>query len=87
MIHVLSAEEINPDVTGDLRLIDCEDGDQAEITVSKPLLEKYQQTLAQFISSARTFCSQRSMTYMMVNTETPVQAFISQYLRSRGLVR
>src|SRR5687768_8824235 len=34
VIHVLSQAEIEPDVTGDLRLVDCEDADIAEITVS-----------------------------------------------------
>ncbi len=42
VIHVLSAEEIDPDLQGDLRLVDCEDGDVAEITVSGPLLEALQ---------------------------------------------
>ena len=36
VIQVLSAEELDPDVKGDLRLVDCEDGDVAEITVSAP---------------------------------------------------
>ena len=39
MIHVLSAEEIDPDVQGDLRLVDCEDGDVAEVTVSRAAAE------------------------------------------------
>ena len=34
VIQVLSAEELDPDVKGDLRLVDCEDDDVAEITVS-----------------------------------------------------
>src|SRR5262249_50877701 len=38
VIQVLSQEEIEPDVVGDLKLTDIEDGDVAEITVSGPLL-------------------------------------------------
>ena len=53
VIHVLSAEELEPDLQGDLRLVDCEDGDVAEITVSGPLLKRYKQTLATFVESAR----------------------------------
>ena len=49
VIQVLSAEEIDPDVQGDLRLVDCEDGDEAEVTVSAPLLKRYKQTLAAFV--------------------------------------
>ena len=54
VIQVLSAEELDPEIQGDLRLVDCEDGDLAEITVSAPLLKRYKQTLAAFVDAART---------------------------------
>jgi len=40
VVHLLSAEELDPDIQGDLRLVDCEDGDVAETTVSAPLLNR-----------------------------------------------
>jgi len=45
VIHVLSQEELDPDVKGDLKLVDCEDQDIAEITVSAPLLAKNRSVL------------------------------------------
>src|SRR5438128_4438488 len=45
VIQVLSQEEIEPEVVGDLRLVDIEDDDVAEITVSAPLLKRYKQNL------------------------------------------
>ncbi len=87
VIHVLSQAEIEPDVTGDLRLVDCEDSDIAEITVSRPLLNRYKQTLATFIDGAKEFCTRRGMSYLMTSTETPVEQLVSNYLRQRGLVR
>ena len=53
VIHVLSPEEFDPDVQGDLRLVDCEDGDVAEVTITVPLMKRYKQTLAAFVDSAR----------------------------------
>ena len=87
VIHVLSQAEIEPDVTGDLRLVDCEDADVAEITVSRPLLNRYKRTLATFIDGAKEFCTRRGMSYLMTSTETPVEQLVSNYLRQRGLVR
>ncbi len=87
LIHVLSRAEIDPDLKGDLRLIDSEDGDAREITVSTRLLDRYKDTLARFIQGAREFCSKRSITYMMTSTDRPVDRLISRYLRQRGLVR
>jgi uncharacterized protein (DUF58 family) len=87
VLHVLSPEELNPEIKGDLRLIDCEDSDIAEITVSRPLLDKYKRTLAAFVDGAREFCTRRGMSYLMVNSQTPAEILVANYLRKRGLVR
>jgi hypothetical protein len=87
VIHVLSAEEIDPDIKGDLRLVDCEDADVAEISVSAPLLKRYQKTLAAFVDGARQFCSRRGMNYLLANNKVPVEELVTGYLQKRGLVR
>jgi uncharacterized protein (DUF58 family) len=87
VIHVLSQEELEPDVKGDLRLTDCEDNDIAEITVSAPLLKRYQQNLALFINGAKDFCTRRGMNYMLARNQLPVEQLVTTYLAQRGLVR
>jgi len=87
VIHVLSQEEIDPDIQGDLKLVDCEDDDIAEISVSQRLLDRYRRTLATFIEQARDFCSRRGIVYTMTSTERSVDRLVSRYLRQRGLVR
>jgi uncharacterized protein (DUF58 family) len=87
VIHVLSAEELEPELKGDLRLVDSEDSDIAEITISAPLLKRYKQTLASFIDGARGFCTKRGMAYMLAQNQLPVEQLIGNYLRQRGLVR
>lgn len=87
VLQVLCPEELNPDVKGDLKLIDVEDNDVAEVTISRPLLDRYQRTLAAFIDGAREFCNRRGMNYLMTSTATPVDQVIGNYLRRRGLVR
>ena len=86
-IQVLSAEEIDPAVTGDLRLTDLEDGDQAEVTVSAPLLARYQQTLNAFRGGLSTFCSKRGLNYLFTSNQVPFEKLVLGYLRGRGLVR
>jgi uncharacterized protein (DUF58 family) len=87
VIQVLSQEELDPDVKGDLKLVDCEDQDIAEITVSAPLLARYKSTLNAFVSGAQEFCNRRGMNYLLANNQTPVKDLIGSYLRRRGLVR
>lgn len=87
VIHVLSTEEMEPELQGDLELIDCEDGDKAEITVSGPLLKRYRETLATFIQSAREFSTRRGILYVLARNDVPVEQLVTGYLRERGLVR
>jgi uncharacterized protein (DUF58 family) len=87
VIQVLSQEETNPEIKGDLKLVDCEDEDIAEITVSVPLLNRYKKTLAAFVEGARDYCTRRGMNYLLATTDLPVDQLVLNYLRRRGLVR
>ncbi|MEO8268524.1 MAG: DUF58 domain-containing protein [Aureliella sp.] len=87
VLHTLSPEEMNPALTGDLKLVDCEDQDEAEISVSSAVIKKYQATLASFVDQARRFCAQRDMTYLLTRSDQGADVLVGQYLRERGLVR
>ncbi len=87
VMHILSPEEIDPPLRGDRKLIDVEDGDAAEVTINSYVLEKYKQTVQNFIGSVKTFCARRSIVYIPVRTETPVETIVTKYLRERGVVR
>jgi len=85
-IQVLSPQEIEPTLGGDLRLKDCEDGDLAEMTITAPLLKKYKATLQAYCNRFREFCNSRGITPMTVPSDTPVDVLVLEYLRRRGLV-
>src|ERR1700757_3892517 len=55
VIQILSQEEIDPQIVGDLKLVDVENEAVAEITVSGPLLKRYKQNLAAFRASIHEF--------------------------------
>lgn len=87
VIQILSPEEMDPELTGDLKLVDCEDQDEAEISVSNAVIKRYKATLAAFVDQARKFCAQRDMTYMLTRSDQGADVLVGQYLRERGLVR
>lgn len=87
VMHILSPEEMEPKLTGDLKLVDCEDADETEISVSSALLKRYHATLAAFVDQARRFCSQRGVTYLLCRSDQGADTIIGQYLRERGLIR
>jgi uncharacterized protein (DUF58 family) len=87
IIQILSQEEIEPEIVGDLRLVDVEDEDVAEITVNGPLLKRYQQNLAAYRASLYDFCTRRGVNCLFTSNQTPFDRLVLTYLRQRGLVR
>ena len=87
VIQILSQEEIEPEIVGDLKLVDGEDSDEAEITVSGPLLKKYKQNLAAFRGGLHEFCARRGISYLFTSNQVPFEQLIFSYLRRRGLLK
>ncbi|MFA6043926.1 MAG: DUF58 domain-containing protein [Phycisphaerales bacterium] len=87
VVQVLSPQEVEPPITGDLRLKDVEDGDMAEVTISAPLLKRYKAMLAAYCEQMRTFCARRDLTLITVRSDTPVDVLVLDYLRKRGIVK
>jgi uncharacterized protein (DUF58 family) len=86
-IQILAQEEIDPEIVGDLRLVDVEDEDMTEITVNGPLLRRYKQNLAAFRAGLHDFCTRRGATCLFTSTDVPFDRLVLTYLRQRGLVR
>ncbi|MGC3966132.1 MAG: DUF58 domain-containing protein [Pirellulales bacterium] len=87
VVHILSREELQPDVAGELRLIDCEDEQAVEVTVGEPLVKAYDRTLKAFLREAEEFCKRRGLHYTFVDNQSPVEKTVADTLRRHGLVR
>jgi uncharacterized protein (DUF58 family) len=86
-IQLLAPDEIDPGLTGDLKLKDIEDGDLAEITISQALLDRYRSRLASYCEALRNHCTRRGITYLFTSTKVPFDTLVMSYLRQRGLLR
>jgi uncharacterized protein (DUF58 family) len=86
-IQVLSPQEVNPELGGDLRLRDVEDDDRTEVTISAPLLKRYKQNLAAYCDQLRLFCARREITHLTVQSDIAMDTLILEYLRSRGVLK
>ncbi|CAN5841468.1 DUF58 domain-containing protein [soil metagenome] len=85
-IQVLSPQELEPDIGGDLRLKDAEDADLAEVTITAPLLKKYKEVLGAYCGRLKDFCARREVTLQTVPSNVAVDVLVLDYLRKRGLV-
>jgi uncharacterized protein (DUF58 family) len=90
-LQLLAPQVVDPTregaVTGDLLLVDSETGTETEVTVTPELLRVYRERLDRLCGSLRAFCTRRDIVHMVVETSTPVETLLLEYLRKRGLLR
>jgi uncharacterized protein (DUF58 family) len=86
-IQVLCPQELSPDLSGELKLIDIEDADAAEITVSSALSKYYKRNLTAYCNELKDFCTSRGAVYVLANSADSVESLVLNYLRRIRLLR
>lgn len=87
IIHVLSPDEINPPLGGDLKLVDIETGADAEITLDHSTIEQYRQGLRAWQEELATYCQGRAVHYIPITTDQPWEKLIMSTLREKQVVK
>ncbi|MCE9638166.1 MAG: DUF58 domain-containing protein [Planctomycetes bacterium] len=86
-VRVLSPQEIEPAIEGDLRLIDAEDASGIDISVTPRLLRLYHEARAAYDRRLDEFCRSRAITLVATTTAEPFEAIVLDVLRSKGLLQ
>jgi uncharacterized protein (DUF58 family) len=87
VLHTLSPDEVDPELGGDLKLLDVETGAEVEITADYDLLQRYRDGLAAWQEELRQFCSARGMHYVPVETSVGFEQLLFAVLRQRGVLK
>ena len=86
-IHVLSPDEVEPPLAGDLRLVDVETGAGQEVSVDAGMRDLYVKRLNAWRDDLRVDCLKRGVHYIPVVTSEPWEKVILFDLRRAGLVK
>ncbi|MBK8023577.1 MAG: DUF58 domain-containing protein [Chloroflexi bacterium] len=87
VLHILCPEEVEPPLSGDLRLMDSESGDFQEVTVDGAMRDLYMRRLEDWRETLRNDCQKRGAHFVSIVTSTPWEKIILYDLRRLGLVR
>ncbi|UCH34492.1 MAG: DUF58 domain-containing protein [Armatimonadota bacterium] len=85
-MQVLAPEEINPDLAGDLRLVDSETGETREISVTRGLLRGYLERLSGFESEFSRFCLRYGINGLLLTAGESFEDLALRALWRRRLV-
>jgi uncharacterized protein (DUF58 family) len=87
VIHILSPDEVDPPLTGDLRLVDVETTGGQDVTVDAGMRDLYQRRLVAWRDHIGAYCRSRGVHYVTLETNVPWEEVILYQLRRLGVVR
>ena len=87
VLQVYDQREAEPQLHGDLALVDCETGDTREVTVSKALLEAYQREHERYCKELEAYCTRYAMAFFRTHTGIPFDELVLRIFRSGGFLR
>lgn len=87
VIHVVAKEEIEPQVRGDLALVDSETGVELDVSVSAEVLAGYKARLTGWLANVAAACRKRGIRYIQVDPTEDLSELVMVDMRREGLVR
>ena len=86
-VQVLAPEELEPDLAGDVRLVDSENGAVLDVTRAGDLLDLYREHLDGLEGELYTLCRQRGGRFLRAASDEPLDTVLFDTLRRRGWLR
>jgi len=86
VLHVLSPQELDPPLEGDLRLVDAETGEGVDLTADLATIDAYRARLAAWKDGFATLAARREATYVDLSSDVPLNDLIFAELRRRRVL-
>jgi len=87
VVEVVDPAEARPALKGDVRIYDCETGEERELTVTESMLDRMQQAAADYRASIERFCVQKQVPYFPADVNTPFDELVLRVFRRGGFLR
>lgn len=87
ILHILSPDEIDPPLAGDLRLVDIETGEAEEVSLDGGLREIYRRGLRTWSENIQKELRKRGIHYMKLTTDIAWDKVMLYDMRKEGIVK
>jgi uncharacterized protein (DUF58 family) len=87
IVQTLSPQEINPELLGDVRLVDVETQKAVDVSANRQVLNAYQKRLTSFIFDIQSLAHKCGASYVLANTGTSFEDLVLRQFRSLGLAK
>lgn len=86
VVHVVGRSDLEPDVRGDLRLVDSETGGEIEVGVAESALDDYAAARDAWLAEVEQVCGHQGVGYARVVDDESVAGLVTGTLRALGVV-
>lgn len=87
LVHCLAESEIDPDLKGDVRVVDSETAEAKDVPVGPRLIKHYLSALEELCGEAKRFCQAHGLKYTRLINTTPFKEILFRTLVSEGYLR
>ncbi len=81
VLQLLAAEDLDPQILGESRLLDSEMTSDQGLEVSSLAVRAYRQEVRRYLAEIKEFCQSRRIEHTVISTATPLETVIFQDLR------
>jgi uncharacterized protein (DUF58 family) len=86
VLHVVDPNEAAPKMSGDVRIYDCETGEEREVTVTPRVLGQFRAAYAEYLGDIKRFCTERQVPYVPADVNVAFDDLVLRVLRRGGFV-
>ena len=87
IVQTLAPNEVEPDLAGDLRLVDCETDAPQDVTMDGAMRDLYRRRLRAWQAEIGAYCRSHAVRYLATQTAAPLDKVVLQDLRQVGVIR
>lgn len=87
LIHVLSPDELEPPLAGDLQLVDMETNTTQDVSLDASLRREYRARVQSWIQSTQADCRKQNIRYLNLTTDMPWDQALLLEMRHAGVVK
>lgn len=86
VVHVVDTADARIEISGDVRIYDCETGDEREVTVTPKVLAQYRSAYEAYLDEVERFCGEHQVPYARAPVDVPFEDLVLRVLRRGGFV-
>jgi len=87
VLHVVDDKERTPELRGDVRVYDCETGEEREVTVTQKVLDRYARAYDDWLGTVGRYCASKQVDYFRADVTIPFDELILRVFRKGGFLR